>query len=523
MAFRRSNEPTHPAQPPVEDTHVDGLTGLPDRWQVESWVSHHLSRNRRTGDRFGFFLISVANLAEINGGYGSAVGDEVLQAVAESLAAAVGSRGSLARYLGSEFAVLWPGLFGVEEANRVAVDLIASLPQQVTFERFVVPVEVAVAGVMSDPDLNERLLLVEVESALAEARIQGHDRLIIRDEAYGMRRKPEVLSVRLQRAFDNEEFQLYYQPIVSLNTGTLVGFEAVLRWLSPDAGPTGAELIAPGAFLDALRASPIVVPLHAWVLRECTRQVSTWSRRLNIPNLFGATNLDPSFVRDERFFPVVMNAIREMNVRPTQVLLDLNGTTAGPQINLLWPQLAQLKAEGVGIALEDFGVGFGSPDLLRRCRFDVIRLPRVLVGGLGLAEEDRIIVGGLIRLAHDLGCYVIAEGVENENAARILRELDCDLAQGFLFGKPASDSEISRDLDEYVALARRAKDGGDKTIDAVLARKRAEAKAKAQPIANPDLFPDLLPDYGNAPADDTGISADEFMNFNWTGEPDSAL
>jgi diguanylate cyclase (GGDEF)-like protein len=214
---------------PADESHVDGLTGLPDRWQVETWISQQLVRNRRTGDRFGSFLVSVANLAEINAGYGSAVGDEVLQAVAESLDAAVGSRGSLARYLGSEFAVLWPGLFGIEEANRVAVDLVSSLPQQVTFERFIVPVEVAVAGVMSDPDLNERLLLVEAEAALAEARIQGFDRMVMRDEAYGMRRKPEVLAVRLQRAFDNDEFQLYYQPIVSLTSASLVGFAGRLR------------------------------------------------------------------------------------------------------------------------------------------------------------------------------------------------------------------------------------------------------------------------------------------------------
>jgi diguanylate cyclase (GGDEF)-like protein len=199
MAFRRSIESDNPVAD-ADDGHVDCLTGLPDRWQVETWVAELLVRGRRTGDRFGFFLVSVANLAEINSGYGSAVGDEVLQAVAESLEAAVGTRGSLARYLGSEFAVLWPGLFGANEANRVAVDLVASLPQQVTFERFVVPVEVAVAGVMSDPDLNERLLLVEAEATLAEARIQGHDRMLIRDEAYGVRRKPEVLAVRLQRA-----------------------------------------------------------------------------------------------------------------------------------------------------------------------------------------------------------------------------------------------------------------------------------------------------------------------------------
>ena len=455
MAFRRSTEDaTEDLE--LEESHVDGLTGLPDRWQVETWASELQVRSRRTGDRFGFFLVSVANLSEINSGYGSAVGDEVLQAVAESLESAVGSRGNLARYLGSEFAVIWPGLFGADDANRVAVDLLASLPQQVTFERFIVPVEVAVAGVMSDPELSERLLLVDVEATLAEARLQGPNQVLIRDEAYGMRRKPEVLAVRLQQAFENDEFQLYYQPVVSLTSGSLVGFEAMLRWLAPDAGPTGAELISPGTFLDALRASPIVVPLHAWILRECTRQVSSWSRRLAIPSLFGAINMDPSFIRDERFVSVVTQAISDMNVRPTQVLLDLNGGVAGPQINSLWPQLSRIKAEGVGLALEDFGVGFGSPDLLRRCRFDVIRLPRVMVGGLGLADEDEIIVKGLIRLAHDLGCYVVAEGVETEEQAALLRAAGCDLAQGFLFGRPAPDADVSRDLDQYVARARLA-------------------------------------------------------------------
>lgn len=460
MVFRRTTDEVAETEPVLDDVadHTDGLTGLPDRWQLEEWISHQLVRNRRTGDRFGMYLISVANLAEINSGYGSAVGDEVLQAVAESLGTAVSSRGQLARYLGSEFAVVWPGIFGAEEMERIAENLVAALPQQVTFEAFVVPVEVAVSGVLSDPDLSERLLLVDSEAALAEARTIKERRIVVRDETYGARRKPDVLAVRLQRAFDNNEFQLYYQPIVSMTSGTVVGFEAVLRWLSPDAGPNGAELIAPGAFLDALRASPIVVPMHAWVLRQCTRHTSNWSRRLNTPSLFGSTNLDASFVRDERFINVVLDAIHETNLRPTQVLLDVNGHTAGPQLNLLWPSLQQLKAEGVGIALEDFGIGYGSPDLLRRCRFDVIRLPRVLVKGLGLAEEDRVIVTSLIRMAHDLGCYVIAEGVETQQQARILREADCDLAQGFLFGKPAPDTQISRDLELIAKQAKTALD-----------------------------------------------------------------
>ncbi len=465
MVFRRSHEPPFPTEPaPQQPENRDGLTGLPDRWQLEQWLTESLDRNRRTGDRFALFLISVSNLTEINGGYGSAVGDEVLQAIAEALGNTVGGSGSVARYLGSEFAVMWPGVFGSEEARRAATDLISTLPLQVTFENFIVPVKVAVAGMISDHDTNQRRFLVDAEAALAEARASTDRTVIIRDETYGMARNPEVLAVRLQRAFDNDEFQLYFQPIISLNGGTVVGFEAVLRWLSPDAGPQGAELITPGAFLDALRTSPIVVPLHAWILRETMRHVAVWNRRLNIPSLFGATNLDPTFVRDSRFVEVVMSAVHELGVRPSQVLLDVNGDTAGPDINLLWPALQILKSQGVGVALEDFGIGFGSPDLLRRCRFDVIRLPRVLVGGLGLADEDRVIVGNLIRLGHDLGCAIVAEGIETEEQARMLRELGCDLGQGFLFGRPAPAPEIDRDLETYVKLAKAALPDGPKDV-----------------------------------------------------------
>ncbi len=461
MVFRRSSDvPTAGAGSPdsAAEVNVDGLTGLADRWQLEIWLGQHIARARRTSDRFAVLLISVSNLGEINSGYGSAVGDDVLQAVAESVVNAVGSRGQVARYLGGEFAVIWPGVFGADDARRAALDIVSMLPQQVTFESFVVPLEVVVAGVLSDHDSSERLLMVDAEATLHAAREERPRRkLVIRDEAFG-NRTPEVLAVRLQRAFDNNEFRLYYQPIVSLNPRqgpepAVVGFEAMLRWLSPDHTVDGAELITPGAFLDALRASPIVVPLHAWVLRESVRQVGLWSRQTSA-TMFSATNLDPTFVRDHRFVDVVMQAIAETGVRPNQVVLDINGHTAGPHINAMWPSLQTLKAEGVGIALEDFGVGYASPDLLRRCRFDVIRLPRVLVGGLGLAEEDRVIVKSLIDLAHALGCSVIAEGVETENQARILKALGCDLAQGYLFARAEAGETIDRDFEDLLGRTK---------------------------------------------------------------------
>ncbi len=136
-----------------------------------------------------------------------------------------------------------------------------------------------------------------------------------------------------------------------------------------------------------------------------------------------------------------------MQLRPTQLLLDLNGDSIGAQITQLWPQLQALKADGVGISLEDFGVGYGSADLLRRCRFDVIRIPRAFVGGLGLADENLAIVTHLIRLAHDMGCYVIGDGIETPEQAMMLADAGCDLGQGFLYGRPAAAAEITSDLE----------------------------------------------------------------------------
>ncbi len=436
-----------------DDKHVDALTGLADRWQLEAWLSNQLERNRRTGDKCALLLFSVSNLTRINSGYGSAVGDEVLQAIADSLSTSVGNRGQTARYLGSEFAVMWPGVFANDDVYRVADDLMSVLPEQVTFESFVVPLEVTVAGLLCEFESNERRLLVDLESALVEART-GDSNLLIRDEVYGRGREPEILAVRLQQAFENDEFQLFFQPVVSLASGVIVGFESFLRWLAPNGGAKGAELMSPAVFMEALRTSPIVVPLHAWILRETISQVAEWDRQLGNPGLFSAMNLDPSFVLDSRFSRVVTSAIADLGVRPNQVLLDVNGGTAGPQLHLMWPALQQLKAEGVGIALEDFGVGFGSPDLLRRCRFDVIRLPRVFVGGLGLAEEDRLIVGSLINLAHEIGCTVVAEGVETEYQAEVLAELGCDFVQGFLFGRPIHSSEVAQELGATIELAK---------------------------------------------------------------------
>lgn len=430
--------------------NIDVLTGLANRLVFEDWLAEELDRNRLTGNKCGLFLFSVSNLIKINASYGSQVGDEVLQAMAGALDNAVGDRGYVARYMGSDFIVLWPGVFSNADIERAADELSMVLPETVTFEDFVVSTQIAVGGVLSDSSRGQRQLLSDLELTLIEAK-EHKSGVLVRDSSFVGGEDQDVLAIQLQQAFDNDEFQMVFQPVVALSSGRLAGFESYLRWRSPYANMTGSTLIAPGSFIDALRASPIVVPLHAWILRESLQHVASWDKALGGPNLFCATNLDPTFVLDSHFVSAVFRAIDDFGVNPNQVLLDINAGTCGPQLDGLWPALQQAKTAGVGLALEEFGIGFGSPDLLRRCQFDVIKLPRALLSGLGYGPEDRLIVGALITLSHQLGCAVVAEGIESELQAEVLAQLGCDYVQGYLFGKPQTGESVGQNLANIVA------------------------------------------------------------------------
>lgn len=435
----------------------DTVTKLADRWQFDVWLGQELEQERRRDQRCGVLLFSVANLASINANYGNGVGDEVLRVVAKALAQSVGTQGRIARYVGSELAVLWPGLDQHQDVSEVAEQLTMLLPEQATFHSFVVPLDIRVAAAAPESGARSEPLLNELQRCLSEMRAEGDSRSIGVVTVNARRpdsTRPEVLAVRLQQAFDNDEFRMVYQPIVSLARGRVVGFESFLRWSAHDP-VGGAELVAPGVFLDALRLSPVVVPLHAWILKESLKQVAVWDAQLGGAAVFCSVNLDPSFILDERFEQTVRSTIEQSSLRSNQLLLDIKSDTIGPMLARTWPPLRDAKTHGVGIALEDFGVGFGSAELLKHCQFDVIRLPRQATRNLGLAEEDTIIVSSLIDLAHKMKCAVIAEGVETEQQAEILAKLGTDFVQGFLFGRPADGPTLSAELAGVEDQARR--------------------------------------------------------------------
>lgn len=446
---------------------ADSVTGLPDRWQFESWLSDQIDKNRRAGDRCAVLMFSVSNLASINLNYGSQVGDDVLRIVATALATSVGSSGQVARHVGSELVVLWPSVRTEADTFAVAQDLMTLLPEQATFHSFVVPLEWRVAGLFCGSDMQAITVLEELQANLVEAQ-QDRDckypgGIVVRTSAAGPHR-PEVLAVQLQQAFDNDEFTMVYQPIVSFSRGTIVGFESFLRWSAPGV-VGGPELISPAVFIDALRESPVVVPLHAWILRESAEQVGEWDSLLGEGSLFCSVNLDPSFVLDPRFAHTITETVADVSLRPNQLLLDIKSANVGSNLTRMWPALQQAKVSGVGIALEDFGIGYGSAHLLRECQFDVIRLPREMVAGLGLVEEDQIIVQSLVDLAHNMKCAVIAEGVETQYQAELLAEAGCDFVQGYYLGRPDSAKHISQDLTRHYETAQQ--------VGALAARVRA--------------------------------------------------
>jgi EAL domain-containing protein (putative c-di-GMP-specific phosphodiesterase class I) len=245
---------------------------------------------------------------------------------------------------------------------------------------------------------------------------------------------------RIQKAVENNEFRLLYQPIVTTQNGRVVGFEALLRWLDPGAS---AKFVSPAQFLPLLEKTGLIIEVGEWVLNEATRQIQGWNERYsNREPFFVTVNLGARQMAQTHFSATVAKALDSCGLRPELLTLDVTPEALSFNKQATWAELRDLKYLGVRIALDDFGLGESTIGYLRDIKVDLIRIHRTFVNGLGTTSEDDAIVKHLVGLGLDLGILSLAEGVETPLQAKRLTELNCALAQGYHFGRPELPTDI---------------------------------------------------------------------------------
>jgi diguanylate cyclase (GGDEF)-like protein len=413
----------------------DPTTGLPNRELLADRIAHALA-GHRSGDpvSIAVILLDLDRFKVINETLGHAAGDRLLVAVGQRLLSSLRPGDTVARFGGDEFAVVLDPVTDAGEAHRIADRIGAELhaPFSLNGREWFLSASLGIALAQPGRGTPDELLR-EAEIAMVRAKGDTGRRHFLFEPSMSDQTLDRLdLENDLRRALDRDELRLHYQPIVSLDAGQVVGFEALVRWQHPKRG-----LVPPLAFIPLAEETGLIVPLGRWVLEEACTQAERWNRDRPdaAPPLFVSVNLSArQFTKGDLVEDVGMTLSRT-GLEADALELEITESVLMDQSEAGIRALRDLRGLGVRLVLDDFGTGYSSLSYLKHLPLDTIKIDRTFVAGIEDAA-DRSIVDAVIALAHGLGIGVVAEGIETQSQADRLRDLGCDYGQGYLFSRP---------------------------------------------------------------------------------------
>lgn len=412
----------------------DALTHLPNRTLLMERLEMALQRVKRYPDHlFAVLFIDLDRFKTINDSLGHQVGDRLLLAIAHQLQQLVRSTDTVARLGGDEFIILLDPIQDINDAIRVAERIHTQLrsPLQLASREVFIGASIGIAASATHYQQGSELLR-DADIAMYRAKEQGKARYEIFDRAmYAEAIQKLQIENDLRQAAVGQEFHLNYQPIVSLDTGKIIGFEALLRWLHPEQG-----LISPSQFIPIAEETGLVVPIGEWVLYTACSQMKQWQTQFSHPPAKISVNLSLKQLREPDFLEKIDRILTETEIAGESLNLELTESMLMDNVEELIFVLGQLRARNIRLSIDDFGTGYSSLSYLHRFPIDYLKVDRAFISGIGAGGKSRQIAATIISLAHQLGIKAIAEGVETSTHLQHLHALDCEEAQGYLFSKP---------------------------------------------------------------------------------------
>jgi diguanylate cyclase (GGDEF)-like protein/PAS domain S-box-containing protein len=426
----------------LHDAFHDALTGLPNRALFMDHVKMAIQRSRRSGDRlFAALFLDLDRFKIINDSLGHMVGDQLLVGIAHRLEACLRPGDTVARLGGDEFTILLEDLASTEDAIEVARRVQEAVTQPFNIGGHEVFTTASIGIALSNTGYERAEdLLRDADTAMYRAKMEGKKRHVVFDKAMHDRAM-ELLQIEtdLRRALTRKEFFLNYQPIVSLETGRVLSFEALVRWRHPERG-----LVGPGDFIPVAEETGLIVPLGLWVLNEACGQMREWQREgLADESVTISVNLSSRQFSQADLIEQISSALRESGLRAGNLKLEITESMVMENIDTAIDMLTQLRGLGVGLSIDDFGTGYSSLSYLHRFPIDTLKIDRSFVTQMTDNSENAEIVRTIVTLARSLGMAVVAEGVETADQLRQLGDLGCDYGQGYLFSRPVGAGQAA--------------------------------------------------------------------------------
>lgn len=414
--------------------YYDSLTNLANRTLCKERLSHDMELSDRHEESLAVVFIDLDFFKHVNDSLGHEYGDQLLVEAAERIQNQVRSSDTVVRWGGDEFILILPGIYHSNMALVIATNVLESLKESFHLKNTDIYIGASIGVAMYPEDAETAEALIKhADAAMYNAKSKGRDQICFFDPELNERNLALIqVKADMRYAIDRDEFELHYQPKVCLESGRIIGMEALLRWHDAEGVP-----VSPAEFIPVAENSGLIIPLGNWVMSSVCQCAERWrqsgilasGQRISI-NLSPKQLVYPELLTkmDEQFsrYPGIENFLS----------VEITETAAIENIQKILPVLEKIRAQGVQIELDDFGSGYSSLNYLRRLPVDILKVDKSFTDELGQNKAEQAIMESIIKMAHTLGITVVAEGVESENQLLILQALDCDKAQGFYFSKP---------------------------------------------------------------------------------------
>ncbi|PPD38095.1 MAG: diguanylate cyclase [Methylobacter sp.] len=421
--------------------HHDALTGLPNRLLASDRLTLALAHAQRQGGRVAVLFIDLDNFKQTNDSFGHSVGDRLLTIVAGRLSGCTRAGDSLARLSGDEFLLMLPDVSDIQDAATVAQKILATLAPSCHIENYEIFMSASI-GISLFPDdaVNVEDLLRFADTAMFHVKQGGRNSYQFFTETMNERiRQYTRIESALRHAIGRDELELHYQPQVDVESGRIIGMEALLRWHNPELGP-----ISPAEFIPIAEDTGLIGDIGEWVLLTACSQGKRWAD-MGFDGLRLAVNVSAFQFRKKDFAVAVRRILAASGIPPGMLELEITESAMMDKIDEVITALDELYTLDIGISIDDFGTGYSSLSRLKKLPISVLKIDRSFVNDVTINTDDAAIAIAIITLGHSLRLRVIAEGVETQDQLAFLVRHGCDEIQGYLFSKPVP-------VDEFTAL-----------------------------------------------------------------------
>lgn len=422
--------------------YYDSLTGMPNRTLFLSNLQEEINKSAANDKKAALIFIDLDNFKDINDTLGHNIGDEILKAVGKALSERVAGYGNVYRSGGDEFSIIISCIEDIARIEAICNNIMSSFSETFNVDSNKVYATSSLGiTIFPDDGNNMNVLMKNADISMHKSKLEGKNRFTFFDEKiYNAMLRRALIEHQLREAINENELFINYQPIVDCNTGKVRGLEALIRWINKQLG-----FISPGEFISIAEDVGLIVPIGYWIFEKVAEKISEWKLK-GYDIEMASVNVSSIQIRQPDFVETLKSILEKTKCKGEWINIEI---TEGTLITMTEQNLRvfnEIREMGMTISLDDFGTGYSSLNYLKNIRFDVLKIDKSLVDDMHTNANNKDIVDGIIQLAHKINLEVNAEGVELKEQVEALRDIDCDMIQGYYFSKPLMDEDFEKIL-----------------------------------------------------------------------------